>query len=75
MKIVIQETETKKTIKFENKEEFMKWIYANADDEAQLCIDMLNLPNQEPITNIATICKCCLPKGYIRVCGMPTNMH
>lgn len=75
MKIVIQELDTKKTIKFEDKKEFMKWIYENADEESQLCIDMLNLPNQEPITNINTICKLCLPKGYIRVCDMPISRN
>lgn len=75
MKIIIQNIATKEHIKFENKKDLLKWCYANADDEAQLLIDMLNLPSNEPITNVATVCKLCLPKGYIRVCDMPTNTH
>lgn len=75
MKIIIQNKATKEHIKFENKKDLLKWCYENADDEAQLLIDMLNLPTNEPIINVQQICKLCLPKGYERICDMPTNMH
>ena len=75
MKIILQNKQTKEHIKLESKAKLLEWCFKNADDDSQLLMDMLNLPANTPNINVETICKLCLPKGYERVCGMPTDMR